>query len=82
MLRKCKLLLVLFVRNSQAVAAFGTTTSQYFATVLGAHSFTEAMLVDSSSSGWLISPFHFMMILSIFKIDFQKERKSKFICAK
>ena len=54
---------VVFVRNSEFLAAFGTTCSQYSATVCGSHSLTESVLVSSLSVRGLECSFHFSYIL-------------------
>jgi hypothetical protein len=62
------LLQALLVRNSQFVTSLGTTVSQHFATILGAHARAEAMLVRSLSAGGLIRPFHRLCYLLTPKI--------------
>jgi hypothetical protein len=47
-----------FVGNCQFFAAFTTTRSQNFATVLRCHAAAESVLVLSFSYGWLKRSFH------------------------
>jgi hypothetical protein len=44
--------------NSQTLTAFGATTGQYDATVLGGHTGTETMGTSALDCAWLESTFH------------------------
>lgn len=53
------------VRNGQFVAPFGTTGSQYFATIGGGHTFAETVFVATFAVGGLESAFHNLFVLDV-----------------
>ena len=58
--RRCCLLACYVVRHCKWSAAFGATACQNLAAVLGSHTFTEAVLVDSSAVWGLVCSLHFI----------------------
>lgn len=59
------LLSVILVRNSKFFTTFGTTGSQYAATILCCHSLTETMLVYPSPVVGLECSFHFCILVFV-----------------
>ena len=51
-----------FVSNSQFLAAFSTTSSQYAATVCSSHSLEETMFVTTLALRWLECTFHSVIV--------------------
>lgn len=70
------LLSVVLVRDSELLAAMGTTGSQNATAVLGGHTLTEAMLVHTAAIVRLKCSLHlcFVFILLLFCLCFRCER--------
>jgi hypothetical protein len=56
------LLSVVLVRDSELLAAMGTTGSQYATTILGGHTLTEAMLVHTAAIVRLKCSLHLLFV--------------------
>ena len=60
-----RLLSVMLIRYGQLLAALGTTRCEHAAAVLGGHSLTETVLVDSPAIVWLECSFHLDLLFFV-----------------